>query len=158
MLAASIVNRANPGDGGEVRNNLNNPWRAKVVFSSLAAVGVIIMPLLPVQPTPVPVREDPVALRFNHLAAHWHQATDHLSSMSAASSHSAYREIIGLGPPVIPLLLNDMVPNETHWFRALRELTGADPAPLSAAAYGTVVLTMRRPVASAVGNKAERQA
>jgi hypothetical protein len=49
------------------------------------------------------------------------------------NNHSAYRDIISLGPDVVPLLLRDMEENHTHWFCALREITGATPIPKSAA-------------------------
>ena len=60
--------------------------------------------------------------------------------MTAASCHPAYQEIISLGPAVIPLLLRDMEDNETHWFSALRILTGVNP--LSAAVAGNIPLTV----------------
>jgi len=67
--------------------------------------------------------------RFLRLAAIWHRDTDYLSSMSEASSHSVYQEIIRLGPEVIPLLLRDLEDNHTHWFAALQSITGAQPIP-----------------------------
>lgn len=71
--------------------------------------------------------------RFRRLAATWHQAVAHHSSTTVRNNHPAYREITGLGPAVIPFLLRDLEANHTHWFRALREITGADPIPESAA-------------------------
>jgi hypothetical protein len=65
--------------------------------------------------------------RFRRLAALWHKDTDVLSSMSAASGHPAYLEIIDMGPEVVPLLLRDLEDNQTHWFCALRTITGANP-------------------------------
>jgi hypothetical protein len=69
--------------------------------------------------------------RFQRLAALWHEATAFLSSMSEASTHPAYQEIIRLGPDVVPLLLRDLEDHHTHWFAALRALTGANPVPPS---------------------------
>ena len=43
------------------------------------------------------------------------------------NNHPAYREIISMGQEVVPLLLRDLEANQTHWFRALHEITGADP-------------------------------
>ena len=51
----------------------------------------------------------------------------HLSSTTARVQHPAYREIIALGPPVVPLLLRELERRPNHWFAALRSLTGADP-------------------------------
>ena len=38
---------------------------------------------------------------------------------------------MSLGPDVVPLLLRDMEANHSHWFAALRALTGANPVPKS---------------------------
>jgi hypothetical protein len=70
---------------------------------------------------------------FKRLAAEWDAATRFLSSMEAASSHPAYRQIVALGTKVVPLLLRDMEQNHSHWFAALREITGASPVPPAAA-------------------------
>jgi len=67
--------------------------------------------------------------QFRRLAGTWHNETAYLSSMSEASSHPAYQEIICLGPEVVPLLLRDLEAHHTHWFAALRALTGAEPIP-----------------------------
>ncbi len=72
-------------------------------------------------------KPETVAERFQRLAAVWHEQTDYLSSMSEASSHPAYQEIIRLGPEVVPLLLRDLQDNHTHWFGALQAITGTQP-------------------------------
>ena len=69
--------------------------------------------------------KETITARFQRLAATWHKATDHLSSMSAASSHPAHQGIISLGKEAVPLLLRDLEDNHTHWFIALREITGS---------------------------------
>ena len=79
-----------------------------------------------------PPRE-PLEERFRRLAAAWHSETAYLSSMTEASSHPAYQEIIRLGPEVVPLLLRDLEAHHTHWFAALRAITGAEPIPPQAA-------------------------
>ena len=71
--------------------------------------------------------------RFRRLADEWHDAVAHHSSTTVRNSHPAYREVIGMGPAVVPLLLRDLEKNHTHWFGALREITGANPIPESAA-------------------------
>jgi len=45
------------------------------------------------------------------------------------ADHPAYRAIVGLGKPVIPLLLVELELEPDHWFIALHELTGAEPVP-----------------------------
>jgi hypothetical protein len=90
------------------------------------------MSTIPVKPTPHTSAET-VEDRFHRLAAVWHRDTDYLSSMGEAERHPAYQEIVGLGPEVVPLLLRDLAENHTHWFAALEAITGARPAPASAA-------------------------
>lgn len=75
-------------------------------------------------PVSSPALED----EFQHLAARWREATEHLSSTSVFT-HPAYQRIIGLGAPVVPLLLRDMAETEAHWFWALRAITGENPVP-----------------------------
>jgi hypothetical protein len=74
-----------------------------------------------------------VEARFHRLTAEWDRATAHLSSMTAASQHPAYQEIISLGPDVLPYMLRDLEESHRHWFIALRKITGASPIPKSAA-------------------------
>jgi hypothetical protein len=88
----------------------------------------------------IPARQPPLAEpaasienRFHRLAAAWEEAPGHQSSMTAASHHPAYQEIIQLGPAVVPLLLRDLEKNDGHWFIALRQITGVNPIPPSAA-------------------------
>jgi hypothetical protein len=81
-------------------------------------------------PHPVPSRptNDPdLERRFRELADEWQADVAHLSSTTARVQHPAYREIIALGPPVVPLLLRELERRPNHWFAALRSLTGADP-------------------------------
>ena len=91
------------------------------------------MATIPVKQASGPDQTETVEERFRRLAALWHDETCFLSSMSEANAHPAYQEIISLGPEVVPLLLRDLEENHTHWFCAMREITGADPIPESAA-------------------------
>jgi hypothetical protein len=91
------------------------------------------MASIPTRQTPGKPPAETVAERFRRLAAAWQQAVAYHSSTTVRTNHPAYREIIGLGPEVVPLLLQDLAANHTHWFAALREITGADPIPESAA-------------------------
>lgn len=72
--------------------------------------------------------EDLVA-RFNRLAARWRAKAGHLSSSRARAMVDEYQSIIGLGPAVVPLLLDDLKGNHASWFWALRAITDADPVP-----------------------------
>ena len=90
------------------------------------------MAIVPAQPLPATPPES-IAEKFQRLAAAWHKAVAYHSSTTVRNNHPAYREIIRLGPEVVPLLLRDLEDKHTHWFCALREITGADPVPESAA-------------------------
>jgi hypothetical protein len=91
------------------------------------------MASIPIKRTPTTPPAETVEERFRRLADVWERETAYLSSMSAASAHPAYQEIITLGPTVVPLLLRDLCLNHTHWFAALRTITGVNPVPASAA-------------------------
>ena len=75
----------------------------------------------------------PVALRrghdeaFHELAARWRAETVHLSSTHDVVLHPAYLQIIGLGMPMVPLLLRELQERPEPWFWALTALTGDDP-------------------------------
>jgi hypothetical protein len=45
------------------------------------------------------------------------------------ASHPAYKEIIGMGQEVVPLLLAELKRKPDFWFAALRAITGEDPVP-----------------------------
>ena len=67
--------------------------------------------------------------QFESLAEQWKTETALLSSTTSMVSHPAYRAIIALGPPVVPLLLRDLEQEPVHWFEALQTITGEDPVP-----------------------------
>lgn len=90
------------------------------------------MATVPMNPTPA-TNTETTEQRFRHLTAAWHSGASHLSSSTARNNHPAYQEIISMGPQVLPFLLRDLEQNETHWFSALRAITGANPVPSSAA-------------------------
>jgi hypothetical protein len=66
---------------------------------------------------------------FNELANLWIQETRHLSLISKKIIHPAYFRIMGMGKPVLPLLLSALRDRPAHWFAALRAVANADPAP-----------------------------
>ena len=63
--------------------------------------------------------------RFEELEAAWEKETLVLSF--GHWEHWAYKEIIELGPDVVPLLL-ERIPNNWFWHYALVVLTGENPA------------------------------
>jgi hypothetical protein len=64
---------------------------------------------------------------FRELADTWRDDTRFLSSVPDRVMHPAYQRIIGLGPAVVPLLLHHLERQPTHWFWALKAITGEDP-------------------------------
>jgi hypothetical protein len=74
-----------------------------------------------------------IDVTFAELALTWSAATAHLSSPTSLMEHPAYRQIIGLGPAVLPLLLRDLRETGRFWFPALYAITGENPVPDEAA-------------------------
>ena len=65
--------------------------------------------------------------RFLKLADQWEYETVLLSSTDQITEHPAYQEIVGMGEPVVPLILDRMKSQGGHWFHALHDITGANP-------------------------------
>ena len=74
--------------------------------------------------------------RFRELADRWQEETIFLSNSERKNGHPAHQEIISLGQPVVPLILERMRSEGGHWFEALQQITGADP--VSPADYGNI--------------------
>lgn len=67
--------------------------------------------------------------RFVTLAREWLRDTAVLSSIRAKLTHPAYQKILELGERAIPLVLNELRVRPSHWFAALKTLTGENPVP-----------------------------
>ncbi len=65
---------------------------------------------------------------FNALAKKWKRETRHISSITRTSMHPAYQQIIGMGEPAVPLILQELQENGGHWLWALHAITREDPA------------------------------
>jgi hypothetical protein len=74
-----------------------------------------------------PVATSTTEHRFNQLAQQWKAETALLSDLSKKSIHPAYQSIIGMGQDALPLLLRELERHPSHWFWALRAITGANP-------------------------------
>ena len=74
--------------------------------------------------------------RFEALAERWEEETFFLSNSERINAHPALQEIISMGQPVVPLILESMRSQGGHWFEALQQITGADP--VSPADYGNI--------------------
>jgi hypothetical protein len=73
--------------------------------------------------------DEGVELAFEELALTWAAETAHLSSPAILLEHPAYRQIIGLGPRVLPLVLRDLAEHGRFWFPALAAISGENPVP-----------------------------
>ncbi len=74
-----------------------------------------------------------VKAAFQRLSSTWQKDVLFLSSSQARENHPAYRQIIALGSAVLPYLLRDVEERQTHWFGALKAITGVDPVPMDQA-------------------------
>ena len=70
---------------------------------------------------------DGIQAEFDRLVAEWKEDTKYLSSSDAIIDHPAYQQIIRMGKPVLPLIMQTLEEAGGHWFWALREITGEDP-------------------------------
>ena len=78
-----------------------------------------------------------LALRFESLRKAWHREYGASSSFSKITSCPSYREIVGMGTAVLPLIFEDLKQRSEpdHWFEALVEITKVNPVPLKDKGY-----------------------
>jgi len=72
--------------------------------------------------------DDQLRRRFAQLKHDWHAATSFESNVQHIILDLSYQQIIGLGPRVVPLILEDLAGEGGYWFWALTVLTGNDEA------------------------------
>ena len=65
--------------------------------------------------------------RFLVLVEQWQRETGMLSQVQKMVIHPAYQRIIGMGQPVVPLILRELERETDPWFWALEVITGANP-------------------------------
>ena len=65
--------------------------------------------------------------RFQELADRWQNETVFLSNSDRAAAHPAHQEIVSMGEPAVPLILERMRSQGGHWFHALHAITNANP-------------------------------
>jgi purine-nucleoside phosphorylase len=79
------------------------------------------------------VKEEPmdtVEERYRKLGAEWQRETRYLSNLGPAERFPSFRGIIGLGWPVVPVILRDLQQKPSHLGHlALAEITGENPIP-----------------------------
>jgi len=69
--------------------------------------------------------------RFHSLVNVWKMSCPPSSSIEKLATHSAYQQIIGMGPDALVFILREMEQSPNHWFWALRAITGDNPAQLA---------------------------
>src|SRR5476649_353725 len=67
--------------------------------------------------------------RFQRLAAEWKEQARYLSNTARMAMLPPYQRIIGMGMPVVPLILEDLRHEPHHWFWALEAITEQNPVP-----------------------------
>src|SRR5688500_1203231 len=70
--------------------------------------------------------------RFRRLAAEWKEQARYLSDSRRMAMLRPYQAIIGMGLPVVPLILEDLKRGPEHWFYALEVITDENPVPADA--------------------------
>lgn len=91
-------------------------------------------------PAPVGVK-DGARERFTRLASEWKEGSRYLSNTAQMALLRPYQKIIGMGPPVVPLILEELQREPDQWFWALEAITEEDPVPPESA--GIVPLMAR---------------
>ena len=71
--------------------------------------------------------------RFTRLAAEWKRDSRFLSNSAQMAMLRPYQRIIGMGLPVVPLILKELAREPDQWFWALEAITEQNPVPTEAA-------------------------
>jgi len=74
--------------------------------------------------------------RFDNLVNQWERETRNVSSPVVITKHAAIREIIEMGPSVVPWILQRMQNHPWFWFSALMTLTHEPINPVKASMRG----------------------
>ena len=64
---------------------------------------------------------------FDELADRWREETSGYSFAAQYATHPAYRRIIGMGYPVLPLIFERLADTGGRWYVALHAITNARP-------------------------------
>ena len=71
--------------------------------------------------------------RFRRLVAEWKQQSRYLSNTAQMAMLKPYQRIIGMGWPVVTLILEELRREPDQWFWALEAITEENPVPPEAA-------------------------
>jgi hypothetical protein len=67
--------------------------------------------------------------RFHRLAAEWKERSRYLSNSAQIAMLKPYQRLIGMGPQVVPLILEELEREPDQWFWALEAITEENPVP-----------------------------
>src|SRR5271167_4699083 len=67
--------------------------------------------------------------RFRRLAEEWKEESRYLSNTAQMALLRPYQRIIGMGLPVVPLILEELQREPDQWFWALESITEQNPVP-----------------------------
>lgn len=67
--------------------------------------------------------------RFRRLATEWKEQSRYLSNTAQMAMLKPYQRIIGLGLPVVPLILEELNREPNQWFWAIEAITEQNPVP-----------------------------
>jgi hypothetical protein len=87
------------------------------------------MSRLPGPPVRVTEEGRSVSERFNRLATEWKEQSRFLSNTAQMAMLRPYQRIIGMGPSVVPLILEELRREPDQWFWALEAITELNPVP-----------------------------
>jgi hypothetical protein len=70
-----------------------------------------------------------VETRFRQCVQQWKTESEYLSNTAQMAMLRSYQSIIGMGPDIVPLILEELRQEPDHWFWALESITSENPVP-----------------------------
>ena len=117
----------------ETQQEVTSDTNGVVTYDSVASArkrgtGLGILEQLLVQlRDEISLRTKDPQLAFEALASEWKDQVGGSSFVAEKTRHPAYQKIIEMGQVVVPFLLRELEQKPTHWFEALKAITGANP-------------------------------
>ena len=106
------------------------PANAKQFDELKSLIISLIQPeLIPFQQPNKTIEEKELKEKFQSLVEQWKEGTQFASTVLEMAMHPAYQYIIGMGPKVLPYILQRLSREQEHWFWALKAITSEDPVP-----------------------------
>lgn len=76
---------------------------------------------------------------FEAKTREWFEDTQWQSSIASMCAHHQFNNLVGMGEPILPLILEKMAAGDlhVHWFPLLKTISREDPVPLHARGFIT---------------------